>query len=167
MTLNPAKNLDPAGTILLLVAGFGWGRPTPVSPASLKGGVLGPVSVALAGPLSNLAIVLVCAAVFRFPGFQTPDSPVFWGVVGVAFINALLLVLNLIPIPPLDGAKVIFPFLPRALSGFVRFMNQYGMYILLGLVLLAIFTNAFSPLGAILSLAGPLLEALGVPSIIG
>ncbi len=167
MTLNPAKHLDLTGTIMLLLAGFGWGRPTPVAPARLKGGVLGPVSVALAGPLSNLAIVLVCAAVFRFPGFQTPDSPIFWGVVGVAFVNALLLVLNLIPIPPLDGAKVIFPFLPRALNGFVRFMNQYGMYILLGLILLAIFTNAFSPLGAILSLAGPLLEFLGVPSIIG
>ena len=63
VTLNPLKHLDPAGSIMLLLAGFGWGKPTPVSPASLKGGVLGPVSVALAGPLSNLAVVLVCAAV--------------------------------------------------------------------------------------------------------
>lgn len=167
VTLNPLKHLDPAGSIMLLLAGFGWGKPTPVSPASLKGGVLGPVSVALAGPLSNLAVVLVCAAAYRFPGFQTAESPVFWAVAGVAFVNSLLLILNLIPIPPLDGAKVIFPFLPRALNGFVRFMNQYGPYLLLGLVLLAIFSGAFSPLGAILSLAGPLLEALGLPSIFG
>ena len=167
VTLNPLKHLDPTGSIMLLLAGFGWGRPTPVVPARLKGGVLGPVSVALAGPVSNLFIVLVCAALFRVPAFQEQGSPIFWLVVGVAFVNALLLVLNLIPIPPLDGSKVIFPFLPRSLDGFVRFMNQYGTYILLGLVLLTIFTDAFSPLSLILGLAGPILETLGIPSIIG
>lgn len=167
VTLNPLKHLDPTGSIMLLLAGFGWGRPTPVVPAKLKGGVLGPVSVALAGPVSNLFIVLACAVVFRVPAFQTPESPVFWGVVGVAFVNALLLVLNLIPIPPLDGSKVIFPFLPPALDGFVRFMNQYGPYILLGLILLAIFGGNVSPLSFILRFAGPLLETLGIPSIIG
>lgn len=167
VTLNPLKHLDPTGSIMLLLAGFGWGRPTPVVPAKLKGGVLGPVSVALAGPVSNLFIVLACAVVFRVPAFQTPESPVFWGVVGVAFVNALLLVLNLIPIPPLDGSKVIFPFLPPALDGFVRFMNQYGPYILLGLILLAIFGGDVSPLSFILRFAGPLLETLGIPSVIG
>lgn len=167
VTLNPLKHLDPTGSIMLLLAGFGWGRPTPIVPAKLKGGVLGPVSVALAGPVSNLFIVLACAVVFRVPAFQTPESPVFWGVVGVAFVNALLLVLNLIPIPPLDGSKVIFPFLPPALDGFVRFMNQYGPYILLGLILLAIFGGDVSPLSFILRFAGPLLETLGIPSVIG
>jgi Zn-dependent protease len=167
VTLNPLKHLDLTGSIMLLLAGFGWGRPTPVVLAKLKGGVLGPVSVALAGPVSNLFIVLVCAVVFRVPAFQTPESPVFWGVVGVAFVNALLLVLNLIPIPPLDGSKVIFPFLPPALDGFVRFMNQYGPYILLGLILLAIFGGDVSPLSFILRFAGPLLETLGIPSVIG
>lgn len=167
VTLNPLKHLDPFGSIMLLLAGFGWGRPTPVTPARLKGGVLGPVSVALAGPASNLLILLVCAALFRVPAFQSPESPIFWGVVGVAFVNALLLVLNLIPIPPLDGSKVIFPFLPSALDGFVRFMNQYGPYILLGLVLLSVFGADISPLSFILRFASPLLEALGIPSIIG
>lgn len=167
VTLNPLKHLDPTGSIMLLLAGFGWGRPTPVSPARLKGGVLGPVSVALAGPVSNLFIVLVCAALSRVPAFQTPGSPIFWVVVGVAFVNALLLVLNLIPIPPLDGSKVIFPFLPSALNGFVRFMNQYGPFILLGLVLLTFITDTLSPLSFILRFAGPLLEALGIPSLIG
>ncbi len=167
VTLNPLKHLDPFGSIMLLLAGFGWGRPTPVAPARLKGGILGPVSVALAGPASNLLILLVCAALIRLPTFQQQGSALFWGVVGVAFVNALLLVLNLIPIPPLDGAKVIFPFLPRALNGFVKFMNQYGPYILLGLVALTFFTDTLSPLGFILSLAGPLLQALGIPSIFG
>lgn len=167
VTLNPLKHLDPAGSVMLLLAGFGWGKATPVVPDRLKGGILGPVSVALAGPVSNLLIVLICAALFRVPAFQSPGSAVFWLVVGVAFVNALLLVLNLIPIPPLDGSKVIFPFLPRSMDGFIRFMNQYGPYILLGLVLLAIFTDSISPLSFILSLAGPILETLGIPSIIG
>lgn len=167
VTLNPLKHLDPTGSILLLLAGFGWGRPTPVAPARLKGGVLGPVSVALAGPASNLGVLLVCAAVYRVPALQTEGSTAYQVIAGVAFVNALLLVLNLIPIPPLDGAKVIFPFLPSALNSFVRFMNQYGPYVLLGLILFAIFTDLFSPLGFILSLAGPLLEALGIPSIFG
>ena len=73
-----------------------------------------------------------------------------------AFGNALLFVFNLIPIPPLDGAKVIFPFLPRSLNGFA-FMNQYGPVILLGLVLLT-FLPMFSPLSYILSWYAPFLH---------
>ena len=88
-------------------------------------------------------------------------------VVGVAFINALLFVFNLVPIPPLDGSKIIFPFLPRALDGFVNFMNQYGPMILLGLVALLIFgaPSQYSPLSLILNLIRPLLNLFGLPSV--
>jgi Zn-dependent protease len=82
----------------------------------------------------------------------------------VAFVNALLFVFNLIPIPPLDGAKVIFPFLPRALNGFVHFMNQYGPTILLVLVLLTFLPVLPSPLSFILALVRPVLIAFGLPS---
>ena len=118
---------------MLLMAGFGWGKPTPVVPSKLRGGVLGPVAVALAGPVSNLLIVAICAALYLLPPFQNGYLQII--VFMVAFTNALLFVFNLIPIPPLDGSKVIFPFLPRALDGFVMFMNQYGPMILLGLIL--------------------------------
>lgn len=163
VTLNPASHLDPMGTIMLFIIGFGWGRPTPVVPSKLRGGVLGPVAVAFAGPLSNLTIVAICAALIRLPVFQS--GYLLYILIGVAFANSLLFVFNLIPIPPLDGSKVIFPFLPRSLDGFVDFMNQYGPVILLGFVLLSFVIPGFSPFSFILGLTRPLLVFLGVPSI--
>src|SRR5919112_314948 len=136
VTLNPVSHLDLLGSMMLLLAGFGWGRPTPVVPSKLRGGVFGPVAV--------------CAALYLLPPFQDSGGYLFILVVMVAFTNALLFVFNLIPIPPLDGSKVIFPFLPRALDGFVDFMNQYGPMILLGIILI-------SPVL-------PLLTLLGLPA---
>jgi Zn-dependent protease len=83
----------------------------------------------------------------------------------MAFTNALLFVFNLIPIPPLDGSKVIFPFLPRALDGFVDFMNQYGPMILLGLILVSFFTN-LPIFGILLAPVRPLLTFLGLPTMV-
>jgi Zn-dependent protease len=162
VTLNPASHLDVLGSLMLLMVGFGWGKPTPVVLSKLRGGVFGPVAVAFAGPASNLLIVAVCAILVRLPAFQTGYLALI--VVTVAFANALLFVFNLIPIPPLDGAKVIFPFLPRSLSGFVDFMNQYGPMILLGLVLLT-FLPGVSPLSYILAPIRPLLALFGLPSL--
>jgi Zn-dependent protease len=163
MTLNPASHLDLLGSLMFLMAGFGWGKPTPVVTSKLRGGVLGHVAVAAAGPLSNLLIVAACAALYLLPAFQSGYLQTI--VLLVAFGNALLFVFNLIPIPPLDGAKVIFPFLPRSLSGFVDFMNQYGPMILLGLVLLTFLPVLPSPLSYILALVGPVLAAFGLPPI--
>jgi Zn-dependent protease len=164
VTLNPISHLDLLGSMMLLLAGFGWGRPTPVVPSKLRGGMFGPVAVALAGPVSNLLIVVVCAALYLLPPFQDAGGYLFILVVMVAFTNALLFVFNLIPIPPLDGSKVIFPFLPRALDGFVDFMNQYGPMILLGLILISFVTN-FPILGILLAPVQPLLTFLGLPSV--
>jgi Zn-dependent protease len=163
VTLNPASHLDLLGSMMFLMAGFGWGKPTPVVTSKLRGGVLGPVAVAAAGPLSNLLIVAVCAALYQLPPFQSGYLQVI--VLLAAFGNALLFVFNLIPIPPLDGAKVIFPFLPRSLSGFVDFMNQYGPMILLVLVLLTFLPMLPSPLSYILVLVRPVLSAFGLPPI--
>jgi len=161
VTLNPASHLDLLGSMMLLIAGFGWGRPTPVMPSKLRGGVFGPVAVAFAGPASNLLIVALCAALYALPAFK--EGYFYIIVVAVAFVNALLFVFNLIPIPPLDGAKVIFPFLPRALGGFVDFMNQHGPTILLALVLLTFLPGVPSPLSYILVLTQPILTAFGLP----
>jgi Zn-dependent protease len=161
VTLNPASHLDLLGSMMFLMAGFGWGKPTPVVTSKLRGGVLGPVAVAVAGPASNLLIVAVCAALYLLPAFQSGYLYII--VLLAAFGNALLFVFNLIPIPPLDGAKVIFPFLPRSLGGFVDFMNQYGPMILLGLVLLAFLPILPSPLSYILVLVRPVLSAFGLP----
>ncbi|MDQ3377009.1 MAG: site-2 protease family protein [Actinomycetota bacterium] len=163
VTLNPASHLDVLGSLMLLMAGFGWGRPTPVMPSKLRGGIFGPVAVALAGPVSNLLIVTVCGALYLIPAFQGGYLTLI--VVMTASTNALLFVFNLIPIPPLDGSKILFPFLPRALDGFVDFMNQYGPMILFGLILVAIFIPGFSIFGFLLAPVRPLLELFGLPSI--
>jgi Zn-dependent protease len=163
VTLNPASHLDLLGSMMFLMAGFGWGKPTPVVTSKLRGGVLGPVAVAAAGPASNLLIVAVCAALYLLPAFQGGYLQII--VLLAAFGNALLFVFNLIPIPPLDGAKVIFPFLPRSLSGFVDFMNQYGPMILLVLVLLTFLPMLPSPLSYILAAVRPVLTVFGLPAI--
>ncbi len=163
VTLNPASHLDLLGSMMFLMAGFGWGRPTPVTTSKLRGGVLGPVAVAAAGPLSNLLIVAVCAALYLLPAFQSGYLQIL--VLLAAFGNALLFVFNLIPIPPLDGAKVIFPFLPRSLSGFVDFMNQYGPVILLALVLITFLPFLPSPLSYIVVAVRPVLTVFGFPTI--
>jgi Zn-dependent protease len=164
VTLNPVSHLDLLGSLMLLMAGFGWGKPTPVVPSKLRGGVFGPVAVALAGPASNLLIVAVCAALYLLPPFQDSGGYLFILVVMTAFTNALLFVFNLIPIPPLDGSKVLFPFLPRALDGFVNFMNQYGPMILIGLILISFVTNL--PIFSILlAPIRPVLTLFGFPVI--
>jgi len=162
VTLNPVSHLDLLGSLMLLMAGFGWGRPTPVVPSKLRGGVFGSVAVALAGPVSNLLIVTVCAVLYLLPPFQDGYLQII--VVMIAFTNALLFVFNLIPIPPLDGSKVLFPFLPRFLDGFVIFMNQYGPMILLGLILVS-FVTKLPVLGILLAPVRPLLTLLGLPVV--
>jgi Zn-dependent protease len=162
VTLNPASHLDLLGSLMFLMAGFGWGKPTPVVPSKLRGGVFGPVAVALAGPASNLLIVAVCAALYLLPAFQSGYLQVI--VLMAAYANALLFVFNLIPIPPLDGAKVIFPFLPRSMGGFVDFMNQHGPTILLVLVLVAIFIPRFSIFQFLLAPVRPILTVFGLPT---
>src|SRR5688572_31790882 len=165
VTLNPLAHLDLLGSMMLLLAGFGWGRPTPVVPSKLRGGVFGPVAVALAGPLSNLLIVVVCAVLYLLPPFQDTGGYLFILVIMVAFTNALLFVFNLIPIPPLDGSKVLFPFLPRALDGFVDFMNQYGPMILLGIILISFLIPRLPILGILLAPVRPLMTLLGLPLV--
>ncbi len=162
VTLNPAEHLDPLGSVMVVVAGFGWGKPTPVEPSKLRNPLWGSIAVAFAGPASNLLIVALCAALIRLPLFQE-GYPLFL-VVYVALANGLLFVFNLIPIPPLDGAKVLYPLLPRSMGGFVDFMNQYGPAILIVLVLVSLLFESISPLGVILALVRPLLNLFGLPT---
>lgn len=167
VTLNPLSHLDLLGSMMLFFAGFGWGRPTPVRPDKLRGGVLGPVAVAFAGPASNILIVAICsvlAALVAIPFFQSGTYLLF--VAAVAYINALLFVFNLLPIPPLDGSKIVFAFLPRSLDPFVRVMNQYGPFILLGVVIVSIWLG-LPFLSILLTPVAPILELFGIPPIFG
>ena len=160
VTLNPASHLDVLGSLMLLMAGFGWGKPTPVMPSKLRGGIFGPVAVALAGPVSNLLIVALCGVLFLVPAFQGGYLGII--VVMTAFTNALLFVFNLIPIPPLDGSKILYPFLPRVLNPFVDFMNQYGPMILFGLIIVSFVTD-LPIFNYLLAPVAPILTIFGLP----
>jgi Zn-dependent protease len=162
VTLNPAAHLELLSVLMIFMVGVGWGS-TPVTPSKLRGGLWGPVAVAAAGPASNLIVVALCAVLLQLPAFGGGYLLIMlWFL---AFANGLLFILNLIPIPPLDGAAILYPFLPRSLDGFVRFMYQYGPVILIGLLLVSVFLPGISPLGFILALIRPLFVLLGIPPL--
>jgi Zn-dependent protease len=162
VTLNPVAHLELLSVLMIFMVGVGWGS-TPVTPSKLRGGLWGPVAVAAAGPASNLIVVALCAVLLQLPAFGGGYLLIMlWFL---AFANGLLFILNLIPIPPLDGAAILYPFLPRSLDGFVRFMYQYGPVILIGLLLVSVFLPGISPLGFILALIRPLFVLLGIPPL--
>ena len=149
LTLNPVKHFDPVGGTLLALTflgsggslGFGWAKPTPVNPMNLEGGRRGEALVAAAGPLSNLVLAIAGAIPLRYM-IANPELirqfPMFADVLALFVqINLLLMIFNLIPIPPLDGSKVMFSFMDRRTDYQVRpFLEQYGFFILLALLFL-------------------------------
>jgi Zn-dependent protease len=142
LTLNPAKHLDPLGTLCLLIAGFGWGKPVEFRPQALASKRFGAAIVALAGPLMNLLLALAAAITGRLMSvdFASPESLIFDRNPLELFlflffsINVFLAVFNLIPLPPLDGSRLLTIFLPPDKQKIIYFLDQYGLLILLALV---------------------------------
>lgn len=164
VTLDPRAHIDPMGAILLLVAGFGWAKPTPVNPYNLRGGRSGEALVALAGPLSNLILATLAALPLRYiltTGMDIPDIVVQTLGLLVLF-NLLLMVFNLIPIPPLDGSKVLFALLDRQTEYRIRpVLEQYGFLILIAAVFLPILPGGGTLVGVVISeVMFPLFELL-------
>lgn len=141
LSLNPIRHVDMWGTIiipLLLIissAGFvfGYAKPVPVNYYNLRYGKWGPVLVALAGPLTNFIILLICGALFRI---SPQDTALPYLFLIIALINAFLMLFNLLPIPPLDGSKVLFLFLDRR-PDIAIMLEKYGMFILLAVMVFA------------------------------
>lgn len=138
VTLNPISHFDPLGFIfmLLLALGFApiaWGRPVPVNPGLLRGGRHGMAITAIAGPASNLVIAMAVVIPLRFGGIEVEG---FLGLVvrQVIWINLLLAAFNMIPIPPLDGSKILAGILPNFWYQYMAPLQQYGVAILLILV---------------------------------
>jgi Zn-dependent protease len=146
ITLNPIKHIDPVGTILvpgllLLVGGFlfGWAKPVPVSPANLRQHRYGMAWVAVAGPVSNILQAVFWAVVIKVA--LESQGAIGWvaeplylmGLAGVS-INLSLAVLNLLPIPPLDGGRIVDSLLPRRLAASFSSIEPWGLWIVLALV---------------------------------
>jgi Zn-dependent protease len=152
LTLNPIAHFDPLGGTLLALTfigsaaagtpiGFGWAKPTPVNPLNLEGGRRGEAIVAAAGPISNLVLAAAGAIPLRYLNANPQlilDLPILHSIL-VLFvqINLLLMIFNLIPVPPLDGSKVMFAFMDRRTEYQIRpFLEQWGFFILIALLFL-------------------------------
>ena len=151
LSLNPMAHLDPFGTLLLVLAGFGYGKPVPFNESRLRS-AMGVTFVALAGPLANLVLAALCAIPLRFSA-----AAVISGVYGeilfaIVTWNCVLAIFNLVPIPPLDGANVVYGLLPPRQQYSWRTYQQYGPFLLLFILLLApgvLSTLVFAPAVAI------------------
>lgn len=165
LTLNPLRHLDPLGTLLLFLVGFGWGKPTPVNPYRLRTGPRrGNALVAAAGPLSNFLFATLAAIPLRMGIVGLPPSLDRIGeasgneVLGlflfyIVLFNVILGVFNLIPIHPLDGFKVAVGVLPRPAAIELERLAPWGPGILMGLIAIGWFTP-FNPLGRIIGGVG-------------
>lgn len=144
LTLNPISHLDPFGSVLLpgLLAFFhmpiiGWAKPVPYNPYNLRNQKWGPAIVGAAGPAANLSLALVFGLFVRFiPVLQNDLAGTFFFnfltiASTIAVLNLMLALFNLVPVPPLDGSKVLFALLPYKWHGVETFLTQYGFIMLL------------------------------------
>ena len=152
VSLNPLRHLDPAGTALMMIIGFGWGKPVPVDPRRLRHGpVTGRAIVAAAGPVSNFGIATLAAIPFHLDmlHFGVPLDVSSWGLSDYAslylgtliILNVVLGTFNLLPIAPLDGFAVVLGLLPRDLARSAAQLEQYGPPILMLLIALPYLTG--------------------------
>lgn len=139
LSLNPIRHLDPLGTVLLVIFvftlgfGFGWGKPVPVNPYNLKHRY-GELLVSLAGPFSNflLSILTILLLAILPPSLTAGWSQDFFKLFyAIVLVNVMLGVFNLLPIPPLDGSKVLFDLLPAGNTELRNSLEKYGIIILL------------------------------------
>lgn len=136
LTPNPARHLDPIGTLMIFIVGFGWGKPVEFRPQALASKRFGPAMVAVAGPLVNLLLALVSAFVLVPAARAGAPEWTLRFLRTFLEINVLLAVFNLLPLPPLDGSRLLTVFLPPSRHSWVFWLDRYGFLVLIGLLLL-------------------------------
>jgi Zn-dependent protease len=141
LTIDPRSHIDLLGFITLLIAGFGWAKPVPINPWNFKKRKTGTIIVSLAGPIMNLFIAFITLFfIFGFQIFQWDNEILFNIVMGIFYVNISLFVFNLLPIPPLDGSKILASVLPEQLEEKFYAIEKYSYLILIMLIV----TNALS-----------------------
>ncbi|PCH99953.1 MAG: site-2 protease family protein [Zetaproteobacteria bacterium] len=159
LTLNPISHIDPIGTVLiplvLLVMGspflFGYAKPVPVNFNKLRNPKRDMILVALAGPLTNLALA-IASALLLWVAFHMPESmrwfaePLAMMCQASILINVVLFVFNLLPIPPLDGGRVAVGLLPKHLAYQLERIEPYGFFIIIGLLVMGVFQTVLGPI---------------------
>lgn len=157
LTLNPLKHIDPIGTVLvpavlILLGGviFGWAKPVPITVENLRHPKRDMAFVAVAGPLANLLMALLWALVMKIALLISGMAPMlampltYMGAAGIT-INTILMVLNLLPVPPLDGSRVVSSLLPDPVAWKFSRLEPYGLIILLGLMITGILGQVLTP----------------------
>ena len=145
LTLNPLAHLDPLGTILLFIARFGWAKPVQVDPRNFRNPQRDMMVVAAAGPASNLLLALIFGIIYQFMQGAPPETRT--GVIlqfifsYSVVINLILAFFNLLPIPPLDGSKIIRAFLPETFVPVFSKLESFGPFLLLGIIVLGQYFN--------------------------
>jgi Zn-dependent protease len=135
LSLNPLKHLDPFGTLMLFLVGFGWAKPVPINMNNISDQRKGLIFVSSAGILANILLAFGTLLVYRLLSQSSTETMV--KVVNYIFyINITLAALNLIPIPPLDGSKILMGFASRNTQYFLARIEPYGFFILIALLYL-------------------------------
>lgn len=158
LTLNPIKHVDPIGTlvvpgVMLMISGmmFGWAKPVPITYQNLRSPKRDMAWVALAGPVANLTMAAMWAMIIKLgllliqSGVSIGPPMVYMAVAGV-LINTMMMIFNLLPLPPLDGGRVLVSFLPGPLAWKVERIEPYGIFILVGLLYLGLGQYVLWPL---------------------
>lgn len=153
LTLNPIKHIDMFGSIVLPVILvltkapflFGWAKPVPYNPNNLRDIKWGTFWVAAAGVLANISIALFFGLIIRFvPGILPVSNNFYFITSSIVIVNLALAIFNLVPIPPLDGSKIFFTFLPDSLYAVTDFLERYGFILLI--VFIIYFSNYLKPI---------------------
>jgi Zn-dependent protease len=142
LTLNPLRHLDPLGTIMIFIVHFGWAKPVPVNPNRLRNPKKDMLWISAAGPLANMVLALASGLLIRVlltigvtPDRHTAIGLLFFMVIMSLQINLALAIFNILPIAPLDGSKILAALLPVRYEKLIYFLERYGPFILIGLII--------------------------------